>query len=154
MCKLTIWLGHKLQELYKLWCIGVTVSQFKASQLFVKVAFDTVDHATLPSRLELVYNIHSSVLSCVRSYLSDQSQFVHSGSTCSVITSSIAFQRVMEFCLRTHFVPAVPPTLSGSSPVMGCTLTCTLMIVKFLTFVYLQFCHPDIHHLWSGRVDR
>ena len=48
-------------------------------------AFDTVDHATLLllRRLELSYGIRGMALSWLRSYLSDRTQFVRSGSTSS-----------------------------------------------------------------------
>jgi len=49
--------------------------------LDLSAAFDTVDHATLLRRLEISYGIRGMVLSWLRSYLSDQTQFVRSGST-------------------------------------------------------------------------
>ena len=51
--------------------------------LDLSAVFDTVDHATLLRRLEISYSIRSTALSWLRSYLSDQTQFVRSGSTSS-----------------------------------------------------------------------
>ena len=51
--------------------------------LDLSAAFDTVDHATLLRRLELSYGIRGTALSWLRSYLSERTQFVRSGSTSS-----------------------------------------------------------------------
>ena len=51
--------------------------------LDLSAAFDTVDHATLLRRIELSYGIRGMALSWLRSYLSDRTQFVRSGSTSS-----------------------------------------------------------------------
>ena len=51
--------------------------------LDLSAAFDTVDHATLLRRIELSYGIRGMALSWLRSYLSDWTQFVRSGSTSS-----------------------------------------------------------------------
>jgi len=49
--------------------------------LDLSAAFDTVDHVTLLRRIELSYGIRGMALSWLRSYLSDRTQIVHSGST-------------------------------------------------------------------------
>ena len=49
--------------------------------LDLSAAFDTVDHVTLLRRIELSYGIRGMALSWLRSYLSDRTQFVRSGST-------------------------------------------------------------------------
>jgi len=51
--------------------------------LDLSAAFDTVDHATLLRRLELSYGIRGTALSWFKSYLSERTQFIRSGSTTS-----------------------------------------------------------------------
>ena len=51
--------------------------------LDLSAAFDTVDHAILLRRIELSYGIRGMAFSWLRSYLSDRTQFIRSGSTSS-----------------------------------------------------------------------
>ena len=69
---------------------------------------DTVDHATLLRRIELSYGIHGMALSWLRSYLSDRTQLVHSGSTSSrptVLRYGVPHGSVLGLLMQIVFLP-------------------------------------------------
>ena len=54
--------------------------------LDLSAAFDSVDHATLLQRLEVLYGLHGHVLGWFQSYLDGRTQYVHRGTSTSTVT--------------------------------------------------------------------
>ena len=85
----------------------------------LSAAFDTVGHATLLRRLQLSYGIRGMALSWLRSYLSDRTQFVRSGST-SLRPALLRYGVSQGTVLGPILFYCIQLTLSVSSPCMGC----------------------------------
>jgi len=116
----------------------------------LSAAFDTVGHATLLRRLQLSYGIRGMALSWLRSYLSDRTQFVRSGST-SLRPALLRYGVSQGTVLGPILFYCIQLTLSVSSPCMGCAPIYMLTTPKYTASAHrASLVISRVSCLWMG----